>query len=162
MGFSSANIYVKGLANDLGIDENKLSALIAKNRSGGFARIWNVTDRGNFSTVELSTSVKKTDESGKVHYDTDMANKFVTFSGQAHEALKGVEIPENGLTVRLLSTSVKTPYNAEKKVSYTNFHVYAIDFYDGNGGAAPAKPVRKPATKKPDIAVDDDDDLPFE
>jgi len=160
MAFCSANIYVKGLANDLGMNEKELSALIAKNRSGGFARIWAVTDRGEFSTVELSTSVKRVDESGKAHYETDMNNKFVTLSGQAHEAIKGVEIPENGLTVRLLATGVKTPYDAEKKVGYTNFHVYALEIYNGNGEAA--KPTRKPSTKKPDVAVDDDDDLPFE
>ena len=46
---------------------------------GSYLKIWNVTNKGNYSEVECSTSAKNK-MSGK--YETDFSSKFVRFIGK--------------------------------------------------------------------------------
>ena len=52
---------------------------------GGFARIWAIEDKGNYSVAKVSTSKKRRDEDG---YETDFQDGFVRLIGAAHEKAK--------------------------------------------------------------------------
>ncbi len=140
---------------------------------GGYARIWTIEDKGNYSIGKVSTSKKKKDESG---YETDFQDGFVRFVGSAHEKVKGLDIPNNkdgnpvGVGIQISSCDVTTPYDAEKKKSYTNYVIFAFDFTDSNtNSTAPAAKSSKKSTAKASSKAkkqveetnEEDDDLPF-
>lgn len=143
---------------------------------GGFARIWSVEDKGNYSTAKVSTSRKRKDADGNDYYETDFQDGFVRLIGSAHEKAKTLDIPVNdkgeskGVSIQITSCEVTTPYNAEKKKVYQNYAIFAFNIPDGNGGAKSGgtkktaakttKKTTKSKTKK-DAPVDDDDELPF-
>lgn len=52
---------------------------------GGFARIWSIEDKGNYSVAKISTSKKRKDGSG---YETDFQDGFVRLIGSAHEKVR--------------------------------------------------------------------------
>lgn len=137
---------------------------------GGFARIWSVEDRGNFSIAKVSASRKRKDADGNDYYETDFQDGFVRLIGSAHEKAKNLDIPTNdkgeskGVSIQITSCEVTTPYNAEKKKVYQNYAIFAFDIPDGNGGTKKStakKSTTKAKTKKAAVE-DDDDDMPFE
>ena len=121
---------------------------------GGFARIWSVEDKGNYSIAKVSTSKKRKDGS----YETDFQDGFVRLIGSAHEKAQTLNVTDKGVAIQITSCEVTTPYTAEAKKGYVNYAIFAFDIPDGNdSGDATAK------TKK-DAPVDDEqgeDDLPF-
>ena len=135
---------------------------------GGFARIWSIEDKGNYSIAKVSTSKKRKDGS----YETDFQDGFVRLIGSAHEKAQTLNVTDKGVAIQITSCEVTTPYNAEAKKGYVNYAIFAFDIPDGNGGgdAAYAKAGKKSTAKtskaktKKDAPVDDDageDDLPF-
>ena len=134
---------------------------------GGFARIWSVEDKGNYSIAKVSTSKKRKDGS----YETDFQDGFVRLIGSAHEKAQTLNVTDKGVAIQITSCEVTTPYNAEAKKGYVNYAIFAFDIPDGNdsGDAAPAKSGKKSTAKtskaktKKDAPVDDesDDELPF-
>ena len=130
---------------------------------GGFARIWSIEDKGNYSLAKVSTSKKRKDGDG---YETDFQDGFVRLIGSAHEKAKTLNITEKGVAIQITSCEVTTPYNAETKKGYTNYAIFAFDIPNGNGSsgnASPAKKSVKTNTKAKSAADDEqsDDDLPF-
>lgn len=135
---------------------------------GGFARIWSVEDKGNYSIAKISTSKKRKDGS----YETDFQNGFVRLIGSAHEEAQALNITDKGVAIQITSCEVTTPYDATTKKGYTNYAIFAFDIPDGNDGdnAKSTKSVKKSTaktsktkTKKDILVIDDeqDDDLPF-
>ena len=134
---------------------------------GGFARIWSIEDKGNYSIAKVSTNKKRKDGS----YETDFQDGFVRLIGSAHEKAQTLNVTDKGVAIQITSCEVTTPYNAEAKKGYVNYAIFAFDIPDGNdsGDAAPAKSSKKSTAKtskaktKKDALVEDesDDELPF-
>lgn len=133
---------------------------------GGFARIWNVENKGNYSIAKVSTSKKRKDGS----YETDFQDGFVRLIGSAHEKAQTLNVGEKGVAIQITSCEVTTPYDAQAKKGYVNYAIFAFDIPDGNdsGDAAPAKAGKKSTAKtskaKKNVPVADEQeesDLPF-
>lgn len=166
MGFRQCNNNEKKLAEILGLDVDTVSSALKESRAGGFARIWTVEDKGNYSSVKISTSKKRKDGS----YETDFQDGYVRFIGSAHDKVQGLNVPEKGIAIQITSCEVTTPYNAETKKGYTNFAVFAFDIPDSDdgGNAAPAKAGKKSTAKTskakkntPVVDEQEESDLPF-
>ena len=137
---------------------------------GGFARIWSIEDKGNYSVAKISTSKKRKDDDG---YETDFQDGFVRLIGSAHTKAKELNVTDKGVTIQITSCEVTTPYNAETKKGYTNYAIFAFNIPDNNGTTSNASAGSKKATKStskskakvkdaPETDVEEsDDDLPF-
>lgn len=134
---------------------------------GGFARIWSIEDKGNYSVAKISTSKKRKDGDG---YETDFQDGFVRLIGSAHEKGKTLAVTEKGVAIQITSCEVTTPYNAETKKGYTNYAIFAFNIPEGNESSSTTKNSKKSEaktskakTKKAtdEDIVDDDDELPF-
>lgn len=128
---------------------------------GGFARIWTIEDKGNYSIAKVSTSKKRKDGS----YETDFQDGFVRLIGSAHEKAQTLNVGEKGVAIQITSCEVTTPYNAEAKKGYVNYAIFAFDIPDGSD-AAPTnskKSTAKTSKAKKAAPVEDeaDDGLPF-
>lgn len=136
---------------------------------GGFARIWSIEDKGNYSVAKISTSKKRKDGDG---YDTDFQDGFVRLIGSAHEKGKTLAVTEKGVAIQITSCEVTTPYNAETKKGYTNYAIFAFNIPEGNNNSSikvtktskkSSAKASKAKTKNADLEdiVDEDDELPF-
>lgn len=127
---------------------------------GGFARVWSVEDKGNYSVCKVSTSKKRKDGSG---YDTDFQDGFVRFIGSAHEKISSMTIGEKGVPIQITACEVTTPFNPETKKGYTNYAIFAFDEVESNNSGAAKKSTAKASKKaKTEEPVDDtEDELPF-
>lgn len=125
---------------------------------GGFARIWNVENKDNYSIAKVSTSKKRKDGS----YETDFQDGFVRLIGSAHKKAQTLNVGEKGVAIQITSCEVTTPYDAQAKKGYVNYAIFAFDIPDGDdrGCAAPTKTSK--AKKNEPVADDDSDsELPF-
>lgn len=133
---------------------------------GGFARIWSIDDKGNYSVAKISTSKKRRDGDG---YETDFQDGFVRLIGSAHEKAKTLAITEKGFAIQITSCEVTTPYNAETKKGYTNYAIFAFNIPESNDSSSTTKNSKKSAAKisktttKKAAEVEDEqeDELPF-
>lgn len=133
---------------------------------GGFARIWSVENKGNYSIAKVSTSKKRKDGG----YETDFQDGFVRLIGAAHEKAQTLNITQKGVAIQITSCEVTTPYNQETKKGYVNYAIFSFDVPDdSNINNASSKSSVKSASKsskarvKNDTSVEDEteDDLPF-
>lgn len=116
---------------------------------GNFAKVWKVEDgKGNYLVAEMSTS-KKNKQTDK--YETDWSNKFVRLVGTAKDQAKSFKEKE---TVKIGRCDVTANYDAEKKITYTNYVIFNFEDVNSNGGGS-----TKPETTQPTTLLDDD--LPF-
>lgn len=129
-------------------------------QNGAYAKIWEFTDKGTYGQVSISTS-KKNNNTG--NYDTDFQHKFATVAGQAYEFMKGVKIPSNGLSVKIGNCATSNKYSAEKKVTYWNCAIFALEDAANNGTSTKnASNSKKSSSQKNYSEVEDDDaQLPF-
>ena len=111
---------------------------------GGFARIWSIEDKGNYSVAKISTSKKRKDGDG---YETDFQDGFVRLIGSAHEKGKTLAVTDKGVAIQITSCEVTTPYNAETKNGYTNYAIFAFNIPEGNESSSTAKSSKKSAAK---------------
>lgn len=129
---------------------------------GGFARIWTIEDKGNYSLAKVSTSKKRRDDDG---YETDFQDGFVRLIGAAHEKAKTLDVSEKGVTIQITSCEATTPYDAKNKKGYHNYTIFAFNVPDeNNGGKAKAstKTAKKSSSKKAQSDEEEaPDDLPF-
>lgn len=131
---------------------------------GGFARIWSIEDKGNYSVAKISTSKKRKDGEG---YETDFQDGFVRLIGSAHEKGKTLAVTEKGVAIQITSCEVTTPYNAETKKGYINYAIFAFNIPEGNDNATSStkggkKSAAKAKTKKTaEVEDEQDDELPF-
>lgn len=132
--------------------------------NGSYGKIWSFEDKGKYGTVNLSTSKKNKDTD---QYETDFQHKFVTVAGEAYSFLKSNGVPKDGLRVKIVSCAVTNKYDPDKKVTYWNPVVFALE--DANGGSATAPkggskkaaPAKKPANKNDHAVLEDDEDSPL-
>ena len=133
--------------------------------NGSYGKIWSFEDKGKYGTVNLSTSKKNKDTD---QYETDFQHKFVAVAGEAYSFLKSNGVPKDGLRVKIVSCAVTNKYDPDKKVTYWNPVVFALE--DANGGSAPASkggnkkaaaPAKKPANKNDHAVLEDDEDSPL-
>lgn len=127
---------------------------------GGFARIWSIENKGNYSIAKISTSKKRRDGDG---YETDFQDGFVRLIGSAHEKAKSLNVTEKGVSIQITSCEVTTPYNQENKTSYTNYAIFAFEIPDSNGGKKSNAKTSKVSKAKSAPIEDEqeDNDLPF-
>lgn len=167
MGFRQCNNNEEKLAEILGLDVDTASSALKESRTGGFARIWAIEDKGNYSIAKISTSKKSKD--GK--YDTDFQDGYVRLIGSAHEKAQSLNITDKGVAIQITSCEVTTPYNAETKKGYVNYAIFAFDIPDGNdGGSTKSSKNSKKSTSKvskvktntrDNDEIEEDSDLPF-
>lgn len=136
-------------------------------RQGAFAKLWKVEDKGNYSVAQVSVS-RKNKDTGR--YDVEFQDGFVRLVGNAHEAAKGLNIPEStGLSIKITSCDVTNKYDAEKGKSYINFTIFGFEIPDNNGSATTntknsknSSKSSKASTKADDNSGDEaEDELPF-
>lgn len=130
-------------------------------QNGAYAKIWEFTDKGKYGIVNLSTAKKNKDTN---NYETDFQHKFVTVAGEAYEFIKSANIPSNGLSVKIVNCATSNKYDAQKKITYWNCAVFALEDAAGNsaGSTAGNAKAKKPARADDSAMLDDDDaQLPF-
>ncbi len=122
-------------------------------RSGAYARIWEVKPYSDTS-VKLRLSVsRKNKQTGE--YEQDFSG-YVDAVGTA--AAKKAACLKEGDRIKLGDVDVTTKYNAEKKITYTNYKLFSFEV-DGSTNTF------KPDNTEPQLSVDsgevDDSRLPF-
>lgn len=130
---------------------------------GGYARMWTLEDKGNYSIAKISTSKRRKEGTG---YDTDFQDGFVRLVGHAHEKSKSLNVGDKGVPIQIKSCDVTVNYNSETKKAYTNYVIFEFDVADSststNTGSNKIAGVTSKAKSKP--ATEDmpmEDDLPF-
>lgn len=121
-------------------------------RPGAFAKVWEVTPVSD-TTTKLRISVsRKNKQSGE--YEQDFSG-FVMCIGTA--AAKKAALLKSGARIKLGDIDVSTRYDAEKKVTYTNYKVFSFDNENQDDEHVPAEP--QPAVDEGE--PEDDRQLPF-
>ena len=130
---------------------------------GGFARIWSIEDKGNYSLAKISTSRRKNDI-----YETDFQDGFVRLIGSAHKKAQTLNVTSKGVTIQITSCEVTTPYDPKTQKGYVNYAVFSFEIPDGKDSkkstAKTSKTKTSKAKTKKETSADDDaddDDLPF-
>lgn len=122
-------------------------------RTGAFAKVWEVKPISD-TNVKLRLSVSRKNKQTN-EYEQDFSG-FVNAVGTA--AAKKASSLKEGDRIKIGDVDVTTKYDAEKKVTYTNFKMFSFDL-DGDTTAS------KPAHTEPQPTVDsgevDDSRLPF-
>lgn len=96
-------------------------------RTGAYAKVWEVTPMSDTSTkVRLSVS-RKNKQTGE--YEQDFSG-FVLCIGTA--AARNAAKLKEGARIKLGDCDVTTKYDAQKKVTYTNFKLFSFEDADGN------------------------------
>lgn len=111
-------------------------------RTGGYATIWKVEDKGKWSNVQLSTSRKNQ----RGEYETDFSG-FVAFIGAAHTAATNLQPKDR---IKLGECEVTTQRDTAKNVTYTNFKVFSFEGTNGNNVST--KPASTSANQPEDEA----------
>ena len=95
--------------------------------TGSYVKVWNVTDNGNYSVVEISYSKKHKDGDYIVGalvngYDIQFSHRFVRFVGHAHNKIKG---KERNTTIVLKNIDV-TNKTSKEKLKFTDDEMASI------------------------------------
>lgn len=94
---------------------------------GTYFKIWNVTDKGNYSEVECSTS-SKNKMSGR--YETDFSSKFVRFIGNAHN-----KRPQPNERIKVTNCAVQNVYEKDGQKNYLKNPTYLVFDFERDGNA---------------------------
>lgn len=121
-------------------------------RQGAYATVWEVSNKGNISSVRLSVS-KKDKETGE--YSTEFSG-FCTFIGDAHK--KAANLKERD-KIKITECDVSTYYDKKTQKNYTNFKVFKFE-ENSNIISANSKPDID-SVQAPEFAAMDEDDFPF-
>ena len=92
-----------------------------------YFKVWNVTNKGNYSEVECSTNVKNK-MTGK--YETDFSSKFVRFIGNAHK-----KAPQVGERIKVTSCAVQNVYEKDGQRQYLKNPTYLVFDFERDGEA---------------------------
>lgn len=119
-------------------------------RNGAFAKVWEVTPVSDTSTkIRISISVKNK-QSGE--YQDDFSG-YVMCIGTAN-AQKAAKLTK-GARIKLGDVDVSTKYDAERKVTYTNYKVFSFEDPDAE------QQTNTPAPAAPTNSSTSGRDLPF-
>lgn len=130
-------------------------------RQGAYAKVWSAEDKGKYSVGSVSVS-KKNQNTGE--YKVEFQDGFVRFVGDAHSAIKDLEIPSNGLYIQITSCDVTTYYDATTQKVYTNFTIFGFEMPNNSSGdnaGGKKGEVSKSNPKAAPVEEPEDDDLPF-
>lgn len=123
-------------------------------RTGAYAKVWEVTPMSDTSTkIRLSVS-RKNKQTGE--YEQDFSG-FVLCIGTA--AARNAARLKEGARIKLGDCDVTTKYDAQKKVTYTNFKLFS--FEDADSGNSPESDRTDPQPSVDDGELDDSNRLPF-
>ncbi len=122
-------------------------------RTGAYAKVWEVTPMSDTSTkVRLSIS-RKNKQTGE--YEQDFSG-FVLCIGTA--AARNAAKLKEGARIKLGDCDVTTKYDAQKKVTYTNFKLFSFENADGDSSTEPDNTSPQPTVDDGEI---DENRLPF-
>lgn len=85
---------------------------------GFWAKVWDIQDKGKFTTLKIATSKKVNDE-----YVKDF-NGYVRAIGHAHNKAKEIKV---GDSIHVTNFELTNNYVKEKNITYTNVAVFEID-----------------------------------
>lgn len=118
--------------------------------NGSYLKIWEVKAHEKYTEVRATTSKKKEDGT----YDQDF-NAWVRLVGAAHK--QGVKEKDS---LRIKNCGVTNTYDKEKKVTYTNYLVFAFEDGAESGGAKTSeKPIPESFNNIPEGTTEEA--LPF-
>ena len=103
-------------------------------RTGNYARIWEVTDKGRYLEAKMSVS-KRNKATGK--YEQEWSAFGVRLVGHAANQAKEMTFPAS---VQLGSCDVTNKYDKEKKITYTNYVVFDFQVSPSVVPSAPTQP----------------------
>lgn len=92
-----------------------------------YFKVWNVTNKGNYSEVECSTSAKNKMTG---NYETDFSSKFVRFIGNAHK-----KAPQVGERIKVTSCAVQNVYEKDGQRQYLKNPTYLVFDFERDNGA---------------------------
>ncbi len=96
-------------------------------RTGAYAKVWEVTPMSDTSTKLRISVSRKNKQSGE--YEQDFSG-FVLCIGSA-VARNALKLKE-GARIKLGDCDVATKYDAQKKITYTNYKLFSFDTEDDN------------------------------
>ena len=85
---------------------------------GFWAKVWDIQDKGKFTTLKIATSKKINDEWTK---DFD---GYVRAIGHAHNKSKEINV---GDSIHVTNFELTNNYVKEKNITYTNVAIFEID-----------------------------------
>ena len=164
MGFRNCTYNFKEIAETLGIELEYLKKVFSENQVGGYANIWSIEDKGDYSIANVSTSKKNKD--GTYDKYDKFNGKFVRLVGKAHDLGKTLNTPTKGsIFIQIISGDTTNNYDAEKGVLYTNHKISEFtvcDFANSKNKSTNDNSKKSAKTKKaPEPVEDDDNELPF-
>lgn len=110
--------------------------------NGGYATIWEVTDKGKYTTVKMSTSSKNRDTGT---WETDWSD-FVSFVGKAHSMVK-----DSGLKpkdrIKIISGDERNRYDKEAKRTYYNHVIFEFEKVESAGSSSATTTVSNTTTE---------------
>ena len=132
-------------------------------RQGAYARLWSAEDKGRYSLANISVSKKNKDTN---KYETEFLSKYVRLVGNAHDTATELDIPANGVSIKITSCDVTNQYDPQKERMYTNFVVFGFEIPDDNDSSGSsnkqsADKGKKRAARTKQEQFEDEKDLPF-
>lgn len=127
-------------------------------RIGAYAKVWevkSVSDKCTQIRISISRKDKETNQ-----YETEFSG-YVRLLG-AVTAKEGLQIKE-GDTIKLGDVDVRTKYDKEKRITYTNYMAFSFERADGSGsgGGGSTKPKEADGSNNEPADPIDDRELPF-
>lgn len=132
-------------------------------RPGAYFRLWDLEDKGKYSSGRITISKKDATNGGYVQ----KFGGFVRFVGQAHEHCKKLEIGSSGISLRIApeidACDLENYFSKEKNTTYYNPVIFKVEDSNGASSSGASKQTKKEESTSPavDTLEDDDDDLPF-
>lgn len=122
-------------------------------RTGAYAKVWEVTPMSDTSTKLRISVSRKNKQTGE--YEQDFSG-FVLCIGSA-AARNALKLKE-GARIKLGDCDVTTKYDAQKKITYTNFKLFSFETEDGSGSTKQDNTAPQPTVDEGEV---DDSRLPF-
>ena len=90
---------------------------------GFWAKVWDIQDKGKFTTLKIATSKKINDE-----WTKDF-NGYVRAIGHAHNKAKEIKV---GDSIHVTEFELTNNYVKDRNITYTNVAVFEIDEIKGS------------------------------
>ena len=122
-------------------------------RTGAYAKVWEVTPMSDTSTkIRMSVS-RKNKQTGE--YEQDFSG-FVLCIGTA-AARNALNLHE-GSRIKIGDCDVTTKYDAQKKITYTNYKMFSFENTDDSESTPTSTTAPQPTVDEGEV---DDSRLPF-
>lgn len=94
---------------------------------GTYIKVWNVTNKGNYTEVECSSSAKNKMTG---NYETDFSSKYVRFIGNAHK-----KNPQANERIKITNCGVQNVYEKDGQKQYLKNPTYIVFDFERDGGS---------------------------